>query len=249
MQETTAYAAYGERTNASFDTQKCYIGERYDPETGLLYLNARYMDPAFGRFISPDDWDPVLEGVGTNRYAYAGNDPVNKSDGNGHNYEYSGLEVAVGIGVVAEVEVGFYSSDETGEYGISVGFSLGYGFASSVSGKYGQYTGPATSPKGISVEVDLDVGLGVGVEVGAPVADQDEAGFVDAVTGETGGFVGASTGIGLPGGYVGIGATQTIEIGRKGPAEEVSQPQKSDKSNDDRSETESDSQADKGESE
>lgn len=55
------------------------IGERYDPETGLLYLNARYMDPAFGRFVSPDDWDPVLEGVGTNRYAYAGNDPVNKS--------------------------------------------------------------------------------------------------------------------------------------------------------------------------
>ncbi|MCO5160517.1 MAG: RHS repeat-associated core domain-containing protein [Mesorhizobium sp.] len=84
VHETTAYAAYGERTNASFDTQKGYIGERYDPETGLLYLNARYMDPAFGRFISPDDWDPVLEGVGTNRYAYAQNDPVNKSDKNGH---------------------------------------------------------------------------------------------------------------------------------------------------------------------
>ncbi|MBD0417573.1 hypothetical protein [Oryzicola mucosus] len=36
------------------------------------------------RFISPDDWDPTLPGVGTNRYAYAGNDPVNKSDPNGH---------------------------------------------------------------------------------------------------------------------------------------------------------------------
>ncbi|MEZ5926807.1 MAG: RHS repeat-associated core domain-containing protein, partial [Hyphomicrobiaceae bacterium] len=36
------------------------------------------------RFITPDDWDPLLEGVGTNRYAYAGNDPVNKSDPNGH---------------------------------------------------------------------------------------------------------------------------------------------------------------------
>ncbi len=42
------------------------------------------MDPAFGRFISPDDWDPVLEGVWTNRYAYAENDPVNRSDRNGH---------------------------------------------------------------------------------------------------------------------------------------------------------------------
>ena len=39
---------------------------------------------ANARFISPDDWDPTLPGVGTNRYAYSGNDPVNKSDPNGH---------------------------------------------------------------------------------------------------------------------------------------------------------------------
>ncbi len=50
------------------------------------------MDPGFGRFISPDDWDPVMEGVGTNRYAYAGNDPVNKSDKNGHVAEDPGKE-------------------------------------------------------------------------------------------------------------------------------------------------------------
>ncbi|MGO7192871.1 RHS repeat-associated core domain-containing protein [Rhizobium brockwellii] len=82
--EQTGYAAYGEATNTTFQTKKSYIGERFDPETGLMYLNARYYDPAFGRFISPDDWDPIKEGVGTNRYAYAENDPVNKSDPNGH---------------------------------------------------------------------------------------------------------------------------------------------------------------------
>ncbi len=53
------------------------------------------MDPIFGRFISPDDWDPVLEGVGTNRYAYAGNDPVNKADNNGHNMEPDGADYGV----------------------------------------------------------------------------------------------------------------------------------------------------------
>jgi RHS repeat-associated protein len=63
---------------------KGFIGERPDPETGMQYLNARYYDPALGRFISPDDWDPTKAGVGTNRYAYAQNDPVNKSDPNGH---------------------------------------------------------------------------------------------------------------------------------------------------------------------
>lgn len=40
---------------------------------------------ANARFISPDDWDPTKPGVGTNRYAYSENDPVNKSDPNGHN--------------------------------------------------------------------------------------------------------------------------------------------------------------------
>ncbi|WP_407692764.1 RHS repeat-associated core domain-containing protein [Rhizobium herbae] len=39
---------------------------------------------ASARFIQPDTWDPTVEGVGTNRYAYAGNDPVNNSDPNGH---------------------------------------------------------------------------------------------------------------------------------------------------------------------
>jgi RHS repeat-associated protein len=83
--ERTGYAAYGE-PKPTTSLPKGFIGERPDPETGLLYLNARYYDPALGRFISPDDWDPTLAGVGTNRYAYAGNDPVGKSDPNGHNW-------------------------------------------------------------------------------------------------------------------------------------------------------------------
>ncbi|MFZ1680521.1 MAG: RHS repeat-associated core domain-containing protein [Rhizobiaceae bacterium] len=83
--EGTGYAAFGERLNGAITTQRGYIGQRHDPETGLVYLNARYHDPVFGRFVSPDDHDPVREGVGTNRYAYAGNDPVNRSDANGHN--------------------------------------------------------------------------------------------------------------------------------------------------------------------
>jgi RHS repeat-associated protein len=70
---------------ASTDTRG-YIGERSDPETGLLYLNARFYDPEIGQFLSPDTWDPTQPGVGTNRYAYAGNDPVNKSDPNGHEW-------------------------------------------------------------------------------------------------------------------------------------------------------------------
>ena len=51
-----------------------------------LCLLLSTLPAANARFISPDDMDPTLPGVGTNRYAYAGNDPVNKADPNGHNW-------------------------------------------------------------------------------------------------------------------------------------------------------------------
>jgi RHS repeat-associated protein len=92
--ERTGYAAYGEPKPTS-SLPKGFIGERPDVETGMLYLNARYYDPALGRFISPDDWDPTLPGVGTNRYAYAGNDPVNKADANGHNWFTNAVSAVV----------------------------------------------------------------------------------------------------------------------------------------------------------
>lgn len=80
------YRPYGQIpiTTSTFKEAKAFIGERQDTETGLLYLNARFYDPALGRFISPDWWDPTIPGVGTNRYAYSQNDPINKSDPNGH---------------------------------------------------------------------------------------------------------------------------------------------------------------------
>lgn len=88
LSEAAFYAPYGARLSdpppPALSTSKGYIGERFDPETGLLFLNARYQDPILARFLSPDDWDPTKPGVGTNRYAYAENDPINKSDPNGH---------------------------------------------------------------------------------------------------------------------------------------------------------------------
>jgi hypothetical protein len=39
---------------------------------------------AYARWLSPDTYDPWMEGVDFNRYAYSGNDPINKSDPNGH---------------------------------------------------------------------------------------------------------------------------------------------------------------------
>ena len=68
-----------------------------------LLLAASLITVTFGseanaRFISPDDWDPTLPTVGTNRYAYSQNDPINKSDANGHQ---SADDIATGFGLLA----------------------------------------------------------------------------------------------------------------------------------------------------
>ena len=62
-----------------------YRGYYYDVDTGLYYLNARYYNPEWRRFISPDDTsylDPETPN-GLNLYCYCNNDPVNYADPSG----------------------------------------------------------------------------------------------------------------------------------------------------------------------
>ncbi len=61
-----------------------YTGENLDSETGLVYLRARYYDPATGRFISRDPVRGVLDNPLTqNPYIYAGDNPMMYSDPSG----------------------------------------------------------------------------------------------------------------------------------------------------------------------
>ena len=121
---------------------KGYIGERHDPETGLVYLNARYYDPVLARFISPDWWDPNKPGVGTNRYAYSDNDPVNKADNNGHVWGHVGATlgsavfgaVVAGIGEVAAQSLKGGSYD-VGRVGIAMAGGAYVGGMNSSLGK------------------------------------------------------------------------------------------------------------------
>ena len=78
------------------DDPHAYIGECFDPEAGLISagktvprtvlpasLNARYYDPKLAMFLQPDWREVTQPGVGTNRYAYAGGDPVKGSEPGG----------------------------------------------------------------------------------------------------------------------------------------------------------------------
>ena len=50
----------------------------------LTALLAMFAAQANGRFIQPDWWDPTVPGVGTNRYSYSFNDPINNMNPNGN---------------------------------------------------------------------------------------------------------------------------------------------------------------------
>src|SRR5262249_13249609 len=80
------YRPYGEiiADSTAHLESRGYIDQREDAETGLMFLHARYYDPALGIFLSPDSAHPAVAGVGLNRYLYALGDPMNGTDRYGH---------------------------------------------------------------------------------------------------------------------------------------------------------------------
>lgn len=57
-----------------------YRSYYYDKETGLYYLNDRYYNPDWGRFISADGTIFASNYIFGNLYSYCNNDPINKID-------------------------------------------------------------------------------------------------------------------------------------------------------------------------
>ncbi|WP_158883473.1 RHS repeat-associated core domain-containing protein [Rhodanobacter sp. L36] len=82
------YAPYGAASTASgmsgAPNGPGYSGHVNDPESGLVYMQARYYDPNVGRFISTDQVAPDAgNSFSFNRYAYANNGPVVHDDPTG----------------------------------------------------------------------------------------------------------------------------------------------------------------------
>lgn len=85
----TIYKPFGEAIDWTTDANepletKGFIGERFDADAGLQFLNARYYDPKLALFIQPDWFEVTKAGVGTNRYSYSFNDPVDLMDPEGN---------------------------------------------------------------------------------------------------------------------------------------------------------------------
>jgi RHS repeat-associated protein len=85
--ETTDYSPFGEQRGHTGTTVTGYkfTDQEWDMESGLYYYDARYYDPAIGRFISADT---IVPNPGNpqdlNRYTYCSNNPIRMIDPNGH---------------------------------------------------------------------------------------------------------------------------------------------------------------------
>jgi RHS repeat-associated protein len=101
------YKPYGEIIDAASPGTDMFrakfTGKEWDKDSGLYYSDARYYDPATGRFITADTHlfgGPESNAASLNPYAYAGDNPVVYTDPSGHSF-LDFLEAVAGVVVGA----------------------------------------------------------------------------------------------------------------------------------------------------
>mgnify|MGYP003303447523 CR=1 FL=1 len=77
---TTILGGVIETVKAILYTPITYRGYMYDFQLGLYYLQSRYYNPTYGRFLNADSIMKTGEPLGANIFAYCGNNPVNYVD-------------------------------------------------------------------------------------------------------------------------------------------------------------------------
>jgi RHS repeat-associated protein len=85
--DTCDYDAWGNAVNTTGSTPNVYLyrGEQYDPDLGLYYLRARYVNPLTGRFLTRDSAPGTIQIPQTlHKYLYVGANPVRFVDPTGY---------------------------------------------------------------------------------------------------------------------------------------------------------------------
>ena len=110
LSSSPKYDVYGAvRANPGTATSKQgfvgSLGHVSDTETGLIYMRARYYDPAMGRFVSEDP-----EGSGSNWFVYSDNNPITRTDPTGEctlagELEYDRVGAAAGFAALGSLLV------------------------------------------------------------------------------------------------------------------------------------------------
>jgi RHS repeat-associated protein len=100
------YDAFGNLLDHTGSTPNNYLyrSEQWDPDLGLYYLRARYMNPLTGRFLSrdPEDGDPASP-ASLHKYSYAEADPVNLGDPSGRSALVQTAQLTITVSVPAVI--------------------------------------------------------------------------------------------------------------------------------------------------
>jgi RHS repeat-associated protein len=103
--DTYTYDAFGiliAQTHAGAATPNNYLyaGEQFDPDLGLYYNRARYLNPNTGRFWSMDAFEGNnSDPLSLHKYLYAHSNPANGTDPSGESLS-AGTLATIGIGLI-----------------------------------------------------------------------------------------------------------------------------------------------------
>ena len=102
-----------------------YRGYYYDTDTGLYYLQSRYYNPQWGRFLNADGYVSTGTGLlGYNMYAYCDNNPVMSADYGGEKTTSFGFTLSFGFAGAGYTISIFLSADENDDLALQWSYSV-----------------------------------------------------------------------------------------------------------------------------
>ncbi len=108
------YSPFGEKrypSTGDIAIDRRFTGQRWDATIDLYDYQARYYDPALGRFVQPDTMVPELGNPQSlNRYAYVYNNPLRYTDPSGH----CPWCISILVGTATDVAIDFLIAKATG---------------------------------------------------------------------------------------------------------------------------------------
>lgn len=146
--QTLDYYPYGgirvSSSTSTANSARKYIGQFYDQNSGLDYLNARYYESSRGQFISQDPvfWEIGLTPDGkkalanpqfVNSYAYSSDNPITTKDPNGR--------AAISYSLLSGSTEGGFGGGAAVSFNVSLTFVTGPDGGLALTGSYGGFGG------------------------------------------------------------------------------------------------------------
>ena len=183
---TVSYGPYGEIIGRSGNAQSvfqfCGLYGVLTDASGLNYMRFRWYAPDLKRFLTPDwHYGDITDPVTLNRYAYAGNDPINFIDPGG---EFLGALIGAAVGAVVNTVASVVTAAVTGQP-LTPGDLIGAAVGGAITGGLLGACGPACAGAGAFLAASIGASvvggaagnaLGQGIDIALGKQESFDAG-------------------------------------------------------------------------